>query len=151
MELGKGARPSSGALHGARKYKPIRLIGPFPPVGGTDNDARAVVAKAAQILGQTLYAKTGFDPIKNFTPITRFSIIPAMLVVSHGRIGNSTACAEVWHALGTSERRRNLVFDPPKPWGGSPAGLRRALRPQRAQARPQALQNAGLPRYQLTR
>ena len=103
--------------------RPIRLIVPFPPGGGADNDARAVVPKAAQILGQSiiienkpgaggnvgselvaraapdgytllygtngthginqaLYAKTGFDPIKDFTPITRFSMVPAMLVVS---------------------------------------------------------------------
>ena len=103
--------------------RPIRLIVPFPPGGGADNDARAVFPKVAQIIGQSiiienkpgaggnvgsemvaravpdgytilygtngthginqaLYAKTGFDPIKDFTPITRFSMVPAMLVVN---------------------------------------------------------------------
>ncbi len=102
--------------------KPVRLIVPFPPGGGADNLARAVIPRASQILGQTiiienrpgaggnvgsemaaraapdgytllhgtngthginhaLYAKTGFDPIKDFAPITRFTTIPAMLVV----------------------------------------------------------------------
>lgn len=102
--------------------KPIRLIVPFPPGGGADNLARAVIPRASQILGQSiivenrpgaggnvgsemvaraapdgytllhgtngthgtnhaLYSKTGFDPIKDFVPITRFTTIPAMVVV----------------------------------------------------------------------
>ncbi len=102
--------------------KPIRLIVPFPPGGGADNLARAIVPKAAQILGQpivienkpgaggnigaaevaraapdgytllqgtngthginqALYAKPGFDALKDFTPVARWTVIPAMLVV----------------------------------------------------------------------
>ena len=102
--------------------KPIRFVVPFPPGGGADNLARAIVPKAAQILGQpivienkpgaggnigaadvaraapdgytllhgtngthginqALYAKTGFDPVKDFVPVARFTAIPAMLVV----------------------------------------------------------------------
>ncbi len=102
--------------------KPIRFVVPFPPGGGADNLARAIVPKAAQILGQpivienkpgaggnigaadvaraapdgytllqgtngthginqALYAKTGFDPVKDFVPVARFTVIPAMLVV----------------------------------------------------------------------
>jgi tripartite-type tricarboxylate transporter receptor subunit TctC len=105
--------------------RPVRLVVPFPPGGGADNLARAIVPKAAQILGQSividnkpgaggnigaaevaraapdgytllhgtngthginqaLYAKPGFDPIKDFVPIARFTIIPAMLVVHPG-------------------------------------------------------------------
>jgi len=102
--------------------KPIRFVVPFPPGGGADNLARAIVPKASQILGQpivienkpgaggnigaadvaraapdgytllqgtngthginqALYAKTGFDPVKDFVPVARFTVIPAMLVV----------------------------------------------------------------------
>lgn len=32
-------------------------------------------------INQALYAKTGFDPFKDFVPIARFTVIPAMLVV----------------------------------------------------------------------
>ena len=32
-------------------------------------------------INQALYAKTGFDPLKDFVPVARFTIIPAMLVV----------------------------------------------------------------------
>ena len=103
--------------------RPIRLVVPFPPGGGADNLARAIVPKAAQILGQSividnrpgaggnigaaevaraapdgytllqgtngthginqaLYAKTGFDPLRDFVPVARFTIIPAMIVVN---------------------------------------------------------------------
>lgn len=31
---------------------------------------------------QALYSKTGFDPLKDFTPVTRLTTIPAMLVVN---------------------------------------------------------------------
>jgi tripartite-type tricarboxylate transporter receptor subunit TctC len=108
---------------GAFPDKPIRFVVPFPPGGGADNLARAIVPKAAQILGvpividnkpgaggnigaaevaraapdgytllqgtngthginQALYEKPGFDPIKDFVPVARFTVIPAMLVVN---------------------------------------------------------------------
>ncbi|MFO1323947.1 MAG: tripartite tricarboxylate transporter substrate binding protein [Burkholderiales bacterium] len=103
--------------------RPIRFVVPFPPGGGADNLARAIVPKAAQILGvpivienkpgaggnigaaevaraapdgytllhgtngthginQALYEKTGFDPLRDFVPVARFTVIPAMLVVN---------------------------------------------------------------------
>jgi len=102
--------------------RPIRLVVPFPPGGGADNLARAIVPKAAQILGQpividnkpgaggnigsaevaraapdgytllqgtngthginqALYEKPGFDPLKDFVPIARWTMIPAMVVI----------------------------------------------------------------------
>ncbi|MCX7154162.1 MAG: tripartite tricarboxylate transporter substrate binding protein [Proteobacteria bacterium] len=113
-----------GPAHAQSNYpdKPVRLVVPFPPGGGADNLARAVIPRASQILGQpivienkpgaggnvgaefvaraapdgytllhgtngthginhALYAKTGFDPVKDFAPITRFTTIPAMLVI----------------------------------------------------------------------
>jgi tripartite-type tricarboxylate transporter receptor subunit TctC len=103
--------------------RPIRFVVPFPPGGGADNLARAIVPRAAQILGvpividnkpgaggnigaaevaraapdgytllqgtngthginQALYEKTGFDPLKDFVAVARFTVIPAMLVVN---------------------------------------------------------------------
>ncbi len=115
---------AAGPAHAQTPYpdKPIRFVVPFPPGGGADNLARAIVPKASQILGQpivienkpgaggnigaadvaraapdgytllqgtngthginqALYAKTGFDPVKDFVPVARFTVIPAMLVV----------------------------------------------------------------------
>ena len=111
------------ASQGTYPDKPIRLVVPFPPGGGADNDARGVFSKVAQFMGQpividnrpgaggnigselvahaapdgytllygtngthginqALYARTGFDPIKDFTPISRFTMVPAMLVIT---------------------------------------------------------------------
>jgi tripartite-type tricarboxylate transporter receptor subunit TctC len=113
------------AAQGTFPDKPIRFVVPFPPGGGADNLARAIVPKASQILGvpividnkpgaggnigatevaraapdgytllqgtngthginQALYAKTGFDPLRDFVPVARFTVIPAMLVVNPG-------------------------------------------------------------------
>ena len=107
---------------GTYPHRPIRLVVPFPPGGGADNLARAIVPKAAEILGQAivienkpgaggnigaaevaraapdgytllqgtngthginqaLYATPGFDALKDFTPVARWTMIPAMLVV----------------------------------------------------------------------
>jgi len=112
----------AGAAYADFPDKPIRLVVPFPPGGGADNLARAIVPKASQILGQpividnkpgaggnigaadvaraapdgytllqgtngthginqALYAKTGFDPLKDFVPIARWTVIPAMVVI----------------------------------------------------------------------
>ncbi len=120
--LAVAAMPPSAGAQGTYPDHPIRFVVPFPPGGGADNLARAIVPKAAQILGQAivienkpgaggnigasevaraapdgytllqgtngthginqaLYAKTGFDPLKDFVPVARFTIIPAMLVV----------------------------------------------------------------------
>ena len=111
------------AAEGPFPDRPIRFVVPFPPGGGADNLARAIVPKAAQVLGvpividnrpgaggnigaaevaraapdgytllqgtngthginQALYEKTGFDPLKDFVPVARFTVIPAMLVVN---------------------------------------------------------------------
>lgn len=40
-------------------------------------------------INQALYAKTGFDPIRDFTPVSRMSYIPAMLVVVPGVPANN--------------------------------------------------------------
>ena len=112
----------AGLVHAEYPDRPIRLVVPFPPGGGADNLARAIVPKAAQILGQpividnkpgaggnigsaevaraapdgytllqgtngthginqALYAKPGFDPLKDFVPVARWTVIPAMVVI----------------------------------------------------------------------
>ncbi len=114
---------ATASAQGTFPERPIRFVVPFPPGGGADNLARAIVPKAAQILGvpividnkpgaggnigaaevaraapdgytllqgtngthginQALYEKTGFDPLKDFVPVARFTVIPAMLVVN---------------------------------------------------------------------
>ena len=116
------ASPQHAVAQGSFPDHPIRFVVPFPPGGGADNLARAIVPRAAQILGQpivienkpgaggnigaaevaraapdgytllqgtngthginqALYSSTGFDPLKDFAPIARFTVIPAMIVV----------------------------------------------------------------------
>jgi tripartite-type tricarboxylate transporter receptor subunit TctC len=118
------------AAQGTYPDKPVRLVVPFPPGGGADNLARAVVPRASQILGQpivienrpgaggnigaelvaksapdgytllhgtngthginqALYSRTGFDPLKDFAPVTRFTTIPAILIVHPSVPANS--------------------------------------------------------------
>ncbi|MEO6565413.1 MAG: tripartite tricarboxylate transporter substrate binding protein [Casimicrobiaceae bacterium] len=124
--------PHASAQGSAYPNKPIRFVVPFPPGGGADNLARAIVPKAAQLLGvaividnkpgaggnigavdvaraapdgytllqgtngthginQALYASTGFDPLKDFVPVARFTMIPAMLVVNPAVPANNVA------------------------------------------------------------
>jgi tripartite-type tricarboxylate transporter receptor subunit TctC len=47
---------AAGPAHAQAGYPdhPIRFVVPFPPGGGADNLARAIVPKASQILGQTI-------------------------------------------------------------------------------------------------
>src|SRR3984893_16176396 len=111
--------------------RPIRVIVPFPAGGGGDILARTVMAKVAEIMGQTividnragaggnigtaaaakaepdgytlaygtngthgikqaLYKNTGFDPVKDFAPISRFTQI-ALLVVTNPSIPANSA------------------------------------------------------------
>lgn len=102
--------------------KPIKVVVPFPPGGGGDNQARLVLTRAARELGQpivfenipgaggnvgaqhvaraaadgytllygtngthginhALYKNPGFNPRKDFEPVSRLTSIPALLVV----------------------------------------------------------------------
>lgn len=107
----------------AQKYpeKPIRMIVPFAPGGGTDVLARFLSAKLSENLGTSLvienrggaggtigaelaaraapdgytilftsasysfnpslYSKLGYDPLKDFKPITLIAMVPHLLVV----------------------------------------------------------------------
>lgn len=101
--------------------KPIKVVVPFPPGGGGDNQARLVLTRAARELGQpivfeniagaggnvgaqqaaragadgytllygtngthginhALYKNPGFNPLKDFEPVSRLTSIPALLV-----------------------------------------------------------------------
>jgi len=130
--LALAALALAGTAYADYPDKPIRLIVPFPPGGGADNLARAIVPKASQILGQpividnkpgaggnigsaevaraapdgytllqgtngthginqALYPKTGFDPLKDFVPIARWTVIPAMVVINPSLPANNVA------------------------------------------------------------
>lgn len=116
-----GQNHAIGAEHGY-PAKPIRLVHPFPPGGGTDAIGRILQPKLTEALGQSLvndyragasgniaaelvaraapdgytllmgfsavlttnkslYSKTGFDPIKDFAPITQLATVQFILLV----------------------------------------------------------------------
>jgi tripartite-type tricarboxylate transporter receptor subunit TctC len=120
--LAPGAWPPAAHAQPTYPDRPVRLVVPFPPGGGADNLARAIVPRASQALGQSividnkpgaggnigaaevaraapdgytllygtngthginqaLYANPGFDPVRDFVPVARLTVIPAMLVV----------------------------------------------------------------------
>ena len=117
------ALAAAGPVH-AQTYpaKPVRIIVPFPPGGGTDIVARAVAQKLGDSLGETfvvdnrggaggtigseaaaksapdgytlgvatssthgvapsLYPRLGYDPVKDFAPVTLVATTPFVLVV----------------------------------------------------------------------
>lgn len=117
--------PVASAARASGEYpdKPVRLVVPFPPGGGADNLARAIMPKVSLALGkpiiidnkpgaggnvgaelvagsapdgytllygtngthsinQSLYRNLRFDPIRDFTPVSRMTEIAAMLVVN---------------------------------------------------------------------
>lgn len=115
------AFPAWGAGAADFPHKPIKVVVPFPPGGGGDNQARLVLTRAAKELGQpiifeniagaggnvgaqqvaraaadgytllygtngthginhALYKNPGFNPLKDFAPVSRLTSIPALLV-----------------------------------------------------------------------
>ena len=115
------AATALGAAASDYPLKPIKVVVPFPPGGGGDNQARLVLTRAARELGQpiifeniagaggnvgaqqvtraaadgytllygtngthginhALYKNPGFNPLKDFEPVSRLTSIPALLV-----------------------------------------------------------------------
>jgi tripartite-type tricarboxylate transporter receptor subunit TctC len=82
---------SSAAFAQDYPNRPIKLIVPFPPAGGTDNVARLFVQEVSQRLGQTvvienragplLNPKTPYSPVKSFTPIIYLVHSPSIMIV----------------------------------------------------------------------
>lgn len=131
----------------AQKYpeKPVRLIVPFAPGGGTDVLARFLSAKLSENLGASLvienrggaggtigsevaarstpdgytilftsasysfnpslYSKLGYDPLKDFTPITLIAMVPHLLVVHP-----SMPVANVKELIALARKRPGEVF-----------------------------------------
>lgn len=115
------AFPALALAQGEWPQRPVRLVVPFPPGGGTDATSRLVADRLNLAMGWTmvidnkpgaggnigavaaarapadgytlfmgtvgthainaaLYAKPGFDPIKDFSPLTRVANVPNLLV-----------------------------------------------------------------------
>lgn len=122
-----GALAAAPAFSQSGEYptRPIKVVVPFPPGGGGDNQARLVLGRAARELSQpmvfeniagaggnvgaqtvaragadgytllygtngthginhALYKNPGFNPRKDFEPVSRLTSIPALLVVRPG-------------------------------------------------------------------
>jgi tripartite-type tricarboxylate transporter receptor subunit TctC len=76
--------------------RPIRFVVPFAPGGGADAFARAVGDGMSQYLNQrviigtnsgfsgapSLHKSVGYDPLKDFTPISMIGMFPLFLVVN---------------------------------------------------------------------
>jgi tripartite-type tricarboxylate transporter receptor subunit TctC len=67
--------------------KPVRMVLPYPPGGGSDTIGRPLAQKLSESLGQQvavnpgLYGKVPYDPVKDFAPITLLGTGTYILVV----------------------------------------------------------------------
>ena len=81
--------------------KPIRLIVPFPPGGGTDMIARSVAQKITEktswnivvdlAINPALYKKLPYDPLKDLVPVALVSSSPILMVSGAGTSFKSMA------------------------------------------------------------
>jgi tripartite-type tricarboxylate transporter receptor subunit TctC len=86
-----------GVAHAQTQYpsRPIRMIVPFPPGGGTDLMARAIAVRYTETWGQPVIVdnraggggnnphlgKISFDPLRDFAPVTQAAALPFALLL----------------------------------------------------------------------
>ena len=133
--------------------KPVRLVVPYPPGGGNDTLARLFGQKLTEAFGQHLYAKPGYDALRDFAPVSLLVIAPTLLVVNPALPANSLKELIAPAIVGTiSGEAQMLVYPAASALPHVKSGRLRPLAIARASRLPELPQvptfaEAGMPEY----